>query len=545
MPPDHITFSGFTLDLDRGRLFDAGNREILLRRKSLDLLAYLALNAGRVISKGELINATWQNVSVTDDSLTQCISDIRRKLGDGDQKLIRTVSRRGYMLSAESAPRSALDTMGGPGSTEPKPSIAVLPFETEDADQEWFSSGIAEDITTALAKSRRLLVVSKSYSFAFRGRGLRGGEIARELGVRYLLEGSIRLSGERVRVSIRLIEAGTGELLWAQRFDREIADIFTIQDEITEAVVWHLELELLPEERRAIQQTRTDSIEAYHYELRGRQLALDLTKPYLVLARRMFTKAIELDPGYARAYAGMVLCDCYLRDWHGEDIAADAILSLADEALRLDASLPEAHAARGFALFCDEKYEDAELAYRRALSIDPNSYDANFLSGETLGRVLGDRERVVSTFKLTTRLRPDDCFSPMQVASFMAMDDPERPRWARICFERAERAASLHPENAAPLHRGALALAYLGERKKAHSWLARALAIDPDDFVTQYNAACMYSVLREVEEAVRYLERAVGGSVSQNVLERIRHEADFDAIRDHPRFLQLLRSLGL
>jgi len=135
MPPARITFSGFTLDLDRGRLFDAGNREIVLRRKSLDLLAYLARNAGRVISKEELINATWQNVSVTDDSLTQCISDIRRKLNDGDQKLIRTVSRRGYMLSAESAPRSALDTTWRPGSTELKLSIAVLLFESEDADQ--------------------------------------------------------------------------------------------------------------------------------------------------------------------------------------------------------------------------------------------------------------------------------------------------------------------------------------------------------------------------------------------------------------------------
>src|SRR5687768_5112481 len=138
MPPDRITFSGFTLDLDRGRLFDAGNREIVLRPKSLDLLTYLARNAGRVISKGELINATWQNVSVTDDSPTQCISDLRRKLGDGDQRLIRTASRRGYMLSAESASMSALDATWGPGSTELKPSIAVLPFETEDADQEWF-----------------------------------------------------------------------------------------------------------------------------------------------------------------------------------------------------------------------------------------------------------------------------------------------------------------------------------------------------------------------------------------------------------------------
>ncbi|NUS69642.1 MAG: tetratricopeptide repeat protein, partial [Ensifer adhaerens] len=233
--------------------------------------------------------------------------------------------------------------------------------------------------------------------------------------------------------------------------------------------------------------------------------------------------------------------ECYLRDWHGEDIAADAILSIANEALSLDATLSEAHAARGFALFCDGKYAEAEAAYQRALSIDPNSYDANFLSGETMGRLLGDRERLISTFKLTTRLRSDDYFSPMQVASILTMNDPEQSKWARLCFERAERAASLHPENAAPLHRGALALAYLGEREKAHSWLARALSIDADDFVTQYNAACMHSVLGETEAAIRHLERAVRNA-GRNAIYRFRTDADFNSIRDHPRYIELVAS---
>ncbi|MGK9168690.1 tetratricopeptide repeat protein [Inquilinus limosus] len=374
-----------------------------------------------------------------------------------------------------------------------KPSIAVLPFETAGPDQEWFSDGIAEDITTALTKSRRLLVVSKNYSFAFRGRRTRGNEIARELRVRYLLEGNVRLSGQRVRVSTRLLEGESGELLWAERFDRELENIFAIQDEITEAVVKHLELELLPEEKQAIQQARTANVEAYHFELRGRQLALALTKLNLALARRMFGKAAELDPGYARAYAGMVICDCCLRDWHGEAISSDAILAIADKALNLDPSLPEAHTAQGFALFCNEKYDEADLSYRQALSIDPNSYEANFFFASTMVRFLNDRERMVSLFKLASRLRPDDYVSPMMIASFVGKGDPERAEWARVCLERAERATNLHPGDASPLHRGALALAYLGEREKAHSWLARSLAIVPDEFIAQVNAASIHA----------------------------------------------------
>lgn len=422
-----------------------------------------------------------------------------------------------------------------------RPSIAVLPFETGAPDQEWFSDGVAEDITTALAKSRRLLVVSKNYSFAYKGRrDIRGYEIARELRVRYLLEGSVRLSGQRVRVSTRLLEGATGELLWAERFDREFANVFAIQDEITDAVVQHLELELLPEERRAIQRTRTDNVEAYNYELRGRQLASALTKSDLALARRMFSKAAELDPNYARAYAGMVICDCYLRDWHGQVIPADAILPTADKAVDLDPALPEAHTARGFALFCNEKYDEADHSYRQALSIDPNSYEANFFFASTIARFRDDREKMVSLFKQAARLRPDDYVSPMMIAGFVDKSAPERLAWARACVERAERAAQLRPGNASPLHRGAVALAYLGNRDKAHLWLARALAIDPEEFIAQVNAASVHALFGEVEEALHYLEMAAR-KVPQNTIDMLRNDADFDAIRHHPRFWVALR----
>ena len=536
-------FAGYTLDLAKGRLrSEAG--DVALRPKSLALLAYFVRNPGRVIGKDELVQAVWPNIFVSDDSLSQCLKDIRSALGPAADGLIRTVPRRGYLFD-ESRLRCATADGFRPasqaGTEHPeRPSIAVLPFEPTGADQEWFSDGIAEDITTALAKSRKLGVVSKNYSFAFKGHAVRGDEIARELRVRYLLEGGVRLAGTCVRVSTRLVEAASGTVLWAERFDRELADIFAIQDEITQAVVAHLELELAPHEKLAMQQASTDNIEAYRYELRGRQLMLALTKSNLLLARRMFAKAVELDPRYARAQASMVICDCYLRDWHGETIAAGELLPIAEKALDLDPSLPEAYIAHGFALFGNEKYDEAERAYRQALSLDPNSYEANFFFASTIVRFRNDRERMVSLFRLAAKLRPDDYVSPMMIAAFLPKDDPERLDWARLCVERAERAARRHPEDASPLHRGAFAFACLNEKDKAHSWLARALAIDPDEFIAQVNAAGIHARFGEVEEALAYIAKAAR-NVPQNTIDMLRADADFDAIRDDPRFSAILR----
>ncbi|CAN7349979.1 TPR end-of-group domain-containing protein [Devosia sp. LjRoot3] len=535
-------FAGHTLDLGQGRLRNSRG-EVMLRPKSLALLTYLVRNPGRVIGRDELIEAVWPDVVVSDDSLSQCLKDIRAALGPEAEGFIRTVPRRGLVLDEQRLSMHGDEQDQAPHKrpTAERPSIAVLPFETSAAEHEWFSNGIAEDITTALARNGRLKVVSKNYSFAFKGTERRGAEIAHELGVTHLLEGSVRLAGERTRVSIRLLVGSTGELLWAERFDRQVADIFAIQDEITEAVVAHLELELLPEEKRAIQQARTTNLEAYNYELRGRQLAVVLTRSYLLPARRMYGKAAELDPNYARAYAGMAICDCYLRDWHGEDISLTTTLAMADKAIHLDPGLAEAHAARGFALFCNEQYVEADHAYRTALSIDPNSYEANFFFAMTLARFTADRAQALASFTLTARLRADDYVSPMMAASYLPKDDPQKLDWAIIAVERAGRASELHPENAAPLHRGAVALAHLGQKDKAYAWLDRALVIDPTDFIAQVNAACVCSLLGDMDRALDHLERAAR-HVPQNTIDMLRSDPDFEVLRTHPRFELILRS---
>lgn len=534
-------FVGHTLDLTQGRLRNSSG-EVMLRPKSLALLTYLVCNPGRVITREELIEAVWPDVVVSDDSLSQCLKDIRSALGPGAEGFIRTVHRRGLILDELrlSAPDEQDQADQRAATAAIRPSIAVLPFTTEAADHEWFSDGIAEDITTALARNGRLKVISKNYSFAFKRTARLGQEIARDLGVTHLLEGSVRLALDRTRISIRLLVGATGEVLWAERFDRHLADIFAIQDEITEAVVAHLELELLPEERLAIRQARTADIEAYNYELRARQLAVVLTRSYLQPARRMYGKAAELDPGYARAYAGMAICDCYLRDWHGEDISLATILDTANKAIDLDPALAEAHAARGFALFCNERYAEADLAYRAALSIDPNSYEANFFFAMTMARFTGDREQALERFILTARLRPDDYVSPMMAASYFPRNDPQKLDWASMAVDRAARAAELHPENAAPLHRGAVALAHLGQKEQARAWLTRALVIDPGDFIAQVNAACVYSLLGDLDQALDHLEHAAR-NVPQNTIDMLRRDPDFEAIRADPRFERILR----
>jgi adenylate cyclase len=253
----------------------------------------------------------------------------------------------------------------------------------------------------------------------------------------------------------------------------------------------------------------------------------------------MFAKAAGLDPLYARAHASMVICDCYLREWHGHAVAAEATLPIAEKALDLDPSLPEAYIAYGFALFGHGRYDEAERSYRQALSLDPNSYEANFFFASTMMRFRRDRVGMVSLFTLAAQLRPDDYISPMMVAAFLPWSDPRRPDWARSCIERAERAAKLNPQDPSPLHRGAVAYAYLGDKESAHGWLTKALAIEPDDFVAHVNASSIHAQFGEANEALHHLEKAAR-QAPRKTIEMLLADIDYDPIREDPRFSQIL-----
>jgi len=451
---------------------------------------------------------------------------------------------RVYSLSQEES--TIANTAPNP---DQRPSIAVLPFSnmSGDPEQEYFSDGITEDIITDLSKISGLWVTARNTVFTYKGKPVKVEQIARDLGVAYILEGSVRKAGARVRVTGQLISAKDGGHLWADRFDRDLTDIFAIQDEITRAIVEQLTVKLLPQEQKSIERPQTDNIEAYTYYLRGREFLHRHTKSYYQVARRMFTKAIELDPRYARAYAGIAACDSFLFYHYFQyetEKAIENIMAATGKALELDDGLAEAHACRGVALTFAKRFEEAETELKRAIALDPNSFEAHYFYARYCF-VGGELERAAALFERAGEVKPDDyqswCLLIHVYRSLGRTDKIEAA--ARKGIALAENELAMHPENPRPAALGAAALLAIGETERAREWLTRALAIDPDDLLTLYNAACIYAHLGEADRALDLLERFIPLA---NDLNRawIKHDSDFDSLRGHPRFQKILQQIG-
>ncbi|MEO8142096.1 MAG: tetratricopeptide repeat protein, partial [Sphingomicrobium sp.] len=422
-----------------------------------------------------------------------------------------------------------------------KPSIAVLPFNnmSDDPGQEFFSDGITEDIITDLSKVSGLFVVGRNTSFTYKGKAVQLQQVAAELGVKCVLEGSVRKAGQRVRVNAQLIDGTSGGHLWADRYDRDLTDIFAIQDEITQAIVEQLKIKLLPTERKAIGQAPTANVEAYTYYLKGRQFLNNSTKVLLRLARQMFMKAIDLDPNYARAYAGVALSDARLSNSYRLAIPTEGILAMADKAIALDPKLPEAHSSRGVALGVIGRHAEAIASFEQALALDPNSADAHFAYARYLVPT-GNLAKALEHFERATALDPDDWLSPLLAEPlFITLGrtaEGDRCGWMGI--KRAEEAMRLHPENGRPAQLGAPTLARLGETERAVEWLERSMMLDPDDPIVAYNAACTYAQLGDLDRMFAALERwsAESGIEQELWLET---DNDFDSVRDNSTFIEL------
>ena len=427
-------------------------------------------------------------------------------------------------------------------ATRDKPSIAVLPFNnmSGDPEQEYFSDGITEDIITDLSKVSGLSVIARHSSFSYKGKPLKVQQIGRELGVDFMLEGSVRKAGGRVRVTGQLVNCKKGSHVWAERFDRDLTDIFAIQDEITRSIVEQLKVRLLPQEREAVEQIPTENIEAYTYCLRGRDFYRRYIKHYLQLGRRMFAKAVELDPLYARAYAGMADCDSFLRYYYRFDISTDSTLALADKALSLDEALPEVHASRGFALLLAHRPDEAVAEFERAIALDPSSFEAHYLYGR-LCHGQGKMEKTAALFERAAEINPDDLNVPTFLTHVYRSlgRDEARQRWARRTVEIAERQLALYPDDARPPCMGIEGLIELGETNRAREWISRALALEPDDPTVQYNVACGLTKLGELEWALDLLEHSLRNAPPE-MISWVKHDADLDSLRNHPRYQEIL-----
>ena len=436
------------------------------------------------------------------------------------------------------------DGKGGAETAE-RPSIVVLPFNnmSGDPEQEYFSDGITEDVITDLSKVSGLFVVARNTAFTYKGKPVKVQDVCKELGVKYALEGSVRKAGARVRVTGQLIDATDGGHVWADRYDRDLTDIFAIQDEITHAIVEQLKVKLLPQEQRSIAKAPTDNVEAYTYYLRGRQFLHRHSKSYYQLARRMFAKAVELDPAFARAYAGIADCDSFLFLHYHENVAIDSILAMSAQALALDDKLAEAHASRGLALSLVQRYPEAMAEFERAIELDPNSFEGHYFYGRACFAQDRQAEAAVQ-FERAAALKPDDYQSPaMLVMIYRAIGrQQDVSTAARKVVEIAEQELSKHPENPRPAYLGAGSLIELGERDRAREWISRAMAMDPDDVLTQYNVACVYSKLGELEVAFDLLERLLPHA-NHETKSWVRYDPDFDALRTQPRYSKVLELL--
>jgi adenylate cyclase len=423
-----------------------------------------------------------------------------------------------------------------------KQSIAVLPFANLSADpeNEFFADGIAEEIINALTKIQALAVISRGSAFAFKQRSEDVSEIGRKLGVRTILEGSVRKAGKRLRVTAQLVDVATRNYLWSERYDRELEDVFAIQDEISTSIVNALKLVLTPKEEAAIKKVPTQNVRAYEYYLRGRQLFHQRRGETLDAAEDMYRRAIALDPSYALAYAGLADCSVFrAQDQGGGEEAVLQADASSKRALELDPNSAEAHSSRGLTLSYQHRYADAAREFEEAMRLDPTLYEAPYFYGRAL-QSQGKQQEATRMYERAVAIRPDE----YQTLSYLAMayqslgDQEKLLEVSRRMVKAAERAIMLNPGDARAFYLGAINLQRLGEPDRAMDWANRALQLDPSHPVMLYNLACFHSVAGRVDVAIDHVERALDLGFLHK--EWYLSDSDLANIREHPRFKQLL-----
>jgi serine/threonine protein kinase/Flp pilus assembly protein TadD len=427
-----------------------------------------------------------------------------------------------------------------PGSNASK-SIAVLPFTNMSSDPEgdFFADGIAEEIINALSKIAGLRVSSRTSSFTFKGKNDDVREIARRLQVKTVLEGSVRKAGKRLRLTAQLINASDNAQLWADRYDRELEDVFAIQDEIATSIVTALRVMLSDEEKKVVEKP-TQNVEAYGFYLRGRQYFHQHRRKSHEYARQMFERAIELDPGYALAHCGVADCCSFLYQYFD---ASPANLRRADaasrRALELAPSLAEAHASRGLAVSLSGRFDEANTEFQMAMKLDPKSFEAAYFYARACV-AQGKNEEAAHWFERAISVRPDDYAAIALLATAYAslgrQDDAIQA--SRRAYDTARKHLELTPDDPRALYMGAMSLTALGETEKARDWNRRALAMDPDDPSVLYNIACAFALEGQKSEAITTLGRAIDHGFGH--WKWIEHDTDLDSLRDDPAFVDLL-----
>ena len=481
-------FENFVLDSERREL-RAGGTLVPIEPQVFDLLVYLIENRDRVVSKDDLIASVWGGRIVSDSALDSRINAVRKALGDSgkEQRLIRTIARKGIRLVGDVRP------MGLEPQAEihepsrlalplpDRPAIAVLPFlnMSDEPEHEYFSDGISEDIITALSKLRWFFVIARNSSFIYKGKAVHMKQIAEELGVGYVVEGSVRKSGDRVRITAQLIDVETGSHIWAERYDRDIADVFAVQDEITEAIVAAIEPQIYAAENFHAQRKPPDSLDAWELVMRALSHYWRVTREDNLKAQALLEQAIAIDADYGQALAVLAVSHTFGAHMGWEDVAT--AISIAERtglaAVRADSDDPWAHLALATAYVYLRRFDDSLAEFELALRLNSNFALAQGYYGLGLAYV-GRWQEGVEAARRALRLSPRDPFSAIYngvaaYAEFVGRNYHEAIRLAREAIRQRVDFVSAHRLLAA-------AAAMAGEIDLAKATLQDVRRVQPD-----------------------------------------------------------------
>jgi len=570
-------FGDFRLHAGKRVLTGGDGKPVSLTPKAYDTLAYLVEHAGSVVQKDELMRAIWPDTAVEENNLTQNISLLRRALGEdrGDHRYIATVPGRGYQFIAQVSVTGSKAAAPGPDA---KPSIAVLPFVngSADPDYDYFGDGLAEEIINALSKLAGVRVVARTSAFCFKGKQTDIREIADRLGVSLVLEGSVRKSGNRLRITAQIVNAGDGCHLWSERYDREIEkqNIFDVQDEITLAVVDALKMKLAHAERGAVLKHATENIQAHELCLKGRFHVFRMTRAGIEAGISYFEKALEADPTYASAQVG--LAHAYRMFGLTLDLPTQEVgpksKSAALKAIELDDSLGEAYAVLAFSLFWYEwAWETSQKYFERALELDPNNAYTHWMYAHLCSN-LGRHEEALAGIARARELDPLSGLIHAMEGQFLhhagrtdaaidrlreSLELDSKSRVAHLftanayiekgrledALEEASAARTLSPSNISAIAVEAYANAKLGRTEKARGALEQCLEWRRDRYVSPYQIALICNGLDQAAESLSWLER--GFQERDAWMTFLKVDPRWNNLRHDTRFVQLLKRLKL
>jgi serine/threonine protein kinase/Tfp pilus assembly protein PilF len=425
------------------------------------------------------------------------------------------------------------------------PSIAVLPFTNMSSDegQEYFCDGMAEEIINNLAHIEGLRVVARTSSFAFKNPKLDIRKIGQKLDVETVLEGSVRKAGERLRITAQLINVADGYHLWSESYDRDLQDVFAIQDEIGANIVDALKIKLTEKDKRALEKIPTTDVKAYEFYIRGRQYFSELGVKGLEYARNMFTSAIIEDPQYALAYCGLADCYSMIHQYYDSNKTnIENAMTASRKALSLDSELAEAHASHGHAVSLDGRYEEAEEDFKKAIELSPKLFEAYYFYARAC-RCQGRLKEATELFETASAVRPEDYQAPILAAdTYRGLEQPDKVvEGFRRGLEIATKHLEFHPDDARAWYLGAHAHYELDDHDTALEWCDKAMTLAPDDPATLYNAACLFSVMGEYDKCFECLEQAFDNGFANG--EWMENDPDLEAIREDPRYKVLIDRL--